>query len=45
MVCRFGPTYTAANGAKANMRLGDRDYLIQATWQNWEGGQGACVIW
>ena len=29
----FGQTYTTSNGAKANMKLGSRDYLIQ---QNWE---------
>jgi hypothetical protein len=25
----FGSTYTVANGAKANMKLGGKDYLIQ----------------
>lgn len=34
----FGATYTAANGAKANVRLGSRDYLIQRNWVNANGG-------
>jgi hypothetical protein len=34
----FGPTYRAANGAWANLRLGTRDYLIQQNWVNAEGG-------
>jgi hypothetical protein len=34
----FGTTYTAANGAKANVRLGTRDYLIQQNWVNASGG-------
>ena len=29
----FGQTYRAANGATANMKLGGRDYLIQANWR------------
>jgi len=33
----FGTEYTA-NGAKANMRLGTRDYLIQQNWVNASGG-------
>ena len=33
----FGSTYTAPNGAMANMHLGSRDYLIQ---QNWSAGSG-----
>jgi hypothetical protein len=28
----FGPTYATPNGARANMRLGTRDYLIQQNW-------------
>jgi hypothetical protein len=32
--CTFGKTYTTANGAQANMRLGQRDYLIQQNWVN-----------
>ncbi|HJZ85597.1 MAG TPA: hypothetical protein VKN99_10520, partial [Polyangia bacterium] len=34
----FGATYTAANGATANMSLGGRDYLIQQNWVNANGG-------
>jgi hypothetical protein len=28
----FGTTYTSANGATANVKLGTRDYLIQQNW-------------
>jgi len=38
----FGDEYTAANGALANMRLGDRDYLIQQNWVN--AGGGYCAL-
>jgi hypothetical protein len=34
----FGTEYTTANGAKANMHLGSRDYLIQRNWVNASGG-------
>ena len=34
----FGATYTASNGAQANMKLGTRDYLIQQNWVNASGG-------
>lgn len=34
----WGTTYTVANGAKANMKLGTRDYLIQRNWVNASGG-------
>jgi hypothetical protein len=34
----FGTTYTVANGAKANVKLGARDYLIQQNWVNANGG-------
>ena len=34
----FGTTYTAGNGADANMKLGSRDYLIQENWVNASGG-------
>jgi hypothetical protein len=37
----FGTEYTAANGAKANMKLGTRDYLIQQNWVNASGGKCA----
>jgi hypothetical protein len=30
----FGQTYITANGARANMKLGSRDYLIQQNWVN-----------
>ncbi len=33
----FGTTYTV-NGARANMKLGTRDYLIQRNWVNASGG-------
>ena len=31
---KFGTTYTTANGQKANMKLGARDFLIQQNWVN-----------
>ena len=34
----FGTQYTVSNGARANMRLGTRDYLIQQNWVNASGG-------
>ena len=34
----FGTTYLAANGAKANMKLGGRDFYIQRNWVNANGG-------
>jgi hypothetical protein len=34
----FGTTYQVSNGAKANMKLGARDYLIQRNWVNASGG-------
>jgi hypothetical protein len=34
----FGTEYTTANGAKANMKLGARDFLIQQNWVNSGGG-------
>jgi Phosphate-induced protein 1 conserved region len=34
----FGATYTAANGALANMTLGSRNFLIQRNWVNASGG-------
>jgi hypothetical protein len=30
----FGETYLTANGARANVRFGDRDYLIRQNWVN-----------
>jgi hypothetical protein len=38
----FGPTYLAANGARANLRLGSRDFLIQQNWVN--DGKGRCAM-
>lgn len=38
----FGTTYTTANGAKANMNLGGRDYLIQRNWVN--ANSGSCAL-
>ena len=40
----FGPVYVAPNGAKANMKLGDRHYLVQANWKLDEYGGGKCLI-
>jgi len=38
----FGTQYTAANGAKANMKIGTRDYLVQ---QNWiQAAAGSCAL-
>jgi hypothetical protein len=34
----FGNTYAVGNGARANMRLGARDFLIQQNWVNARGG-------
>jgi hypothetical protein len=34
----FGSQYQAPNGARANMRLGNRDFLIQQNWVNADGG-------
>jgi len=31
-VGQFGPTWATANGARANLKLGGRDYLIQQNW-------------
>jgi Phosphate-induced protein 1 conserved region len=38
----YGQTYLTANGARANMRLGRRDFLIQQNWVN--GRQGRCAL-
>ena len=40
----FGTTYSTANGAKANMKLGARDYLIQRNWVNAAGGYCATAL-
>jgi phosphate-induced protein 1 len=39
----FGTEYTTGNGAKANMRLGSRDFLIQQNWLN-TAPSGSCVL-
>ena len=39
----FGTTYTAPNGARANVRLGSRDYLLQQLWLPSKTG-GACAL-
>ncbi|HEY0461976.1 MAG TPA: hypothetical protein VGC97_22780 [Pyrinomonadaceae bacterium] len=39
---KFGSVYTTANGAKANMRLGARDFLIQQNWVN--TARGYCSL-
>lgn len=38
---QFGTTYLTANGATANIRLGQRDYLIQQNWINEKKGHCA----
>lgn len=40
----FGKTYAAPNGAKANMELGGRHYLVQANWKLDAYGAGRCDI-
>jgi hypothetical protein len=45
---KFGATYTTANGQKANMKLGARDFLIQQNWVNAKnatsGANGYCDL-
>jgi hypothetical protein len=38
----FGPTYLTANGARANVRLGSRNFLIQQNWVN--DRKGRCAM-
>ena len=38
----FGTTYAAANGSRANVKLGGKDYLIQQNWLN--VGAGSCTL-
>ena len=38
----FGQTYPTANGVRANMRLGQRDFLIQQNWVN--AHEGYCSL-
>ncbi len=39
---KFGTTYTTANGARANMRLAGRDFLVQQNWLN--SGRAHCSL-
>lgn len=39
---KFGTTYITSNGARANVHLGTRDYLIQQNWVN--SGSGYCAL-
>jgi len=34
----WGTTYTTSNGAKANVKIGSRDFLVQRNWVNASGG-------
>ena len=34
----FGDTYVTATGGRANVKLGQRDYLLQENWVNADGG-------
>ena len=38
----FGPTYLTANGSRANVKLGSRDYLIPQNWVN--DRKGRCAM-
>jgi hypothetical protein len=38
----FGSTYETANGARANLKVGTRDFLIQQNWVN--EGRGRCAM-
>jgi hypothetical protein len=42
-VWTYGTTYTAPNGASANVHLGNRDYLLQQLWVPSKSG-GACAL-
>lgn len=39
---QFGPTFSTPNGARANLRLDSRDYLIQQNWVN--DRKGHCAM-
>ena len=41
---RFGPTRTAADGAKFNQTFGGHDWMIQMNWENRSGGGCAQVL-
>jgi hypothetical protein len=38
----FGSTYTTANGAVANITVGNKDFLVQQNWVN--AGHGGCAL-
>lgn len=41
----FGPTYTAADGARANVRLGARNFLVPQSWVNDDTASGGhCAL-
>jgi hypothetical protein len=41
----FGPTYVTADGARANLRLGARNFLVPQNWVNGDGGSGGhCAL-
>ncbi len=41
----FGPTYNAADGARANVRLGARNFLVPQSWVNDDTASGGhCVL-
>ena len=40
---QFGTTWSTPNGARANLRLGQRDFLIQYNWVN-DNKKGRCAI-
>ena len=39
----FGPTYVTADGARANLRLGARNFLVPQNWVNGENGGGGAA--
>ena len=41
----FGPTYVTADGARANLRLGSRNFLVPRSWVTADGaGGGHCAL-
>jgi len=38
----FGPAYKTKSGAAADIKLGNRDFMLQQEWLNADGGK--CVI-
>ena len=40
----FGSTYSVANGSKANVHLGGRDFLIQQNWVNQSNSTQYCAL-